>query len=643
MGQAVAYDDVPAGFQVGGQPQSYDDVPAGFSVGGTPPSTGMDVAKTIGSNLVQGAVAMPMVIPNLVNGLVAGPQLLGRGIAENADKLIGIDPQPRGDLWQPFNSSAYVVNKAGLDYTPQTIPGKIAEIPAQLAGGALAAKGLQSVVPKLGELWADQSSGAPPDSPQVTAADIRDMAKQSYAAADAKGGTLKSNVTDNFVNSAGQVLPQTPAGRLILGDTSTTKLVDNLQSLKGNPLSLAEAQEIDSTLSDKMQSEVDPKTGRLNAEGNKLLQIQSSLRDAIENASPNDVVGGKDGFDAWNQGRQLWSQASRMGDVERIMTRASMMENPVTSIKTGFRTLYNNPTAMRGFTPVEADAIKSAAETGIVGNALRLASSRLVPIIAGSTGGGISGAAVGYGINEGARSLGNSMQMNKANAIIDAIANRPIGQSATPTLPPNAQPAINPNASPVLAGTAGAMTAQMPPPQPLQQQPPSQPAVPVVQPLSPQPQAAATPLINRIAQAESGGNPAAQNPNSSASGPLQFTNSTWANMVAKYGKQTGITLAQKNDPQAQTTMGQLLAQDNAKIMTSKLGRPPTDGELYAAHFFGAPDVMKLINATQNTPTKAAILLYPRKLVNDNRSIFFDGNRPRSVSEVYALLNSKVAS
>ncbi len=118
---------------------------------------------------------------------------------------------------------------------------------------------------------------------------------------------------------------------------------------------------------------------------------------------------------------------------------------------------------------------------------------------------------------------------------------------------------------------------------------------PVPQPIAPQPtarqpqaNATPTPLLSRIAQAESGGNPNAKNPNSTASGPLQFTNKTWADMVARYGKQTGITLAQKNDPQAQATMGQLLAADNARIMTSKLGRPPTDGELYAAHFFGRP-------------------------------------------------------
>ncbi len=153
-----------------------------------------------------------------------------------------------------------------------------------------------------------------------------------------------------------------------------------------------------------------------------------------------------------------------------------------------------------------------------------------------------------------------------------------------------------------------------------------------------QPQITA-PLVSRIAQAESGGNPNAKNPNSSATGPLQFTNGTWAQMVAKYGKQTGISLSDKSNPEAQAEMGMLLAEDNAKALTKKLGRSPTDGELYMAHFLGADGATKLINAQGSG--KQAIMLFPRRDVNANRSVFFDGRNPRSVEDVYALLNNKV--
>jgi hypothetical protein len=154
------------------------------------------------------------------------------------------------------------------------------------------------------------------------------------------------------------------------------------------------------------------------------------------------------------------------------------------------------------------------------------------------------------------------------------------------------------------------------------------------------PQSNATPLLDRITKAESGGDPNAKNPNSSASGPLQFTNDTWAQMVGKYGKQIGITLRDKNNPEAQRIMGEFLVADNTKYLTSKLGREPNDGEIYAAHFLGAPDAVKLINA-QGTG-KQAIMLFPRRVVADNRSIFFQGKTPRTVEQVLELLTNKIS-
>lgn len=167
-------------------------------------------------------------------------------------------------------------------------------------------------------------------------------------------------------------------------------------------------------------------------------------------------------------------------------------------------------------------------------------------------------------------------------------------------------------------------------------------------PATPQPLLAPTPgnqsadsfpLLDRMVQAESGGNPNAKNPNGSASGLLQFTNDTWAKMVARYGNQTGITLKDKANPEAQKVMGELLTRDNGRILSKQLGREASDGELYAAHFLGAPDAVKLIKA-QGTG-KEAVLLFPRRVVADNRPVFFDGRRPRTVEEVMEIISAKV--
>lgn len=109
-------------------------------------------------------------------------------------------------------------------------------------------------------------------------------------------------------------------------------------------------------------------------------------------------------------------------------------------------------------------------------------------------------------------------------------------------------------------------------------------------------------------------------------------------MVQRYGKQTGIDLGDKANPQAQATMAALYAKDNISSLQNTLGRMPTKGELYMAHVLGATGAAKLINAD---PSKEAIMLYPRQVFDANRNIFFNGKQPRSAAEVYQLLNDKV--
>lgn len=157
--------------------------------------------------------------------------------------------------------------------------------------------------------------------------------------------------------------------------------------------------------------------------------------------------------------------------------------------------------------------------------------------------------------------------------------------------------------------------------------------------ISPQSNNQTLPDISNFAKAESGNNPNAKNSNSTASGLYQFTNKTWADMVSRYGKQTGIGLQDKNNPQAQTIMTKLLAQDNIRSLQKTLGRLPTKGELYMAHVLGSNGAAKLINAD---PSKEAIMLFPRQVFDANRNIFFQGKQPRSVADVYQILNQKVA-
>jgi hypothetical protein len=101
--------------------------------------------------------------------------------------------------------------------------------------------------------------------------------------------------------------------------------------------------------------------------------------------------------------------------------------------------------------------------------------------------------------------------------------------------------------------------------------------------------------LARTAQIESNFNPAAKNPNSSATGLFQFINST----ARQYG------LSDPRDPVASTAAAARLAADNRDFLARRLGREPTAGELYLAHQQGAGGAAKLL-ANPDAPAESIV-------------------------------------
>jgi hypothetical protein len=164
------------------------------------------------------------------------------------------------------------------------------------------------------------------------------------------------------------------------------------------------------------------------------------------------------------------------------------------------------------------------------------------------------------------------------------------------------------------------------------------------------------------AQIESNLNPAAQASTSSAKGLYQFIDQTWLGTMKQAGAGFGLgqyadaitrssdghyavsdpamraaILRLRNDPQASAMLAGALTRNNAALVTSNIGRQPTNGELYIAHFLGADGAAKLINAASNRPEVSAAKMFPNAAAA-NRSIFYDhSGRARSVGEVYGKL------
>lgn len=101
--------------------------------------------------------------------------------------------------------------------------------------------------------------------------------------------------------------------------------------------------------------------------------------------------------------------------------------------------------------------------------------------------------------------------------------------------------------------------------------------------------------MRAIAQIESGGNPAAQNPNSSAGGLYQFIDST--------GKQYG--LQDKYNPYENADAAGRLMRDNYNSLSGTLGRAPNAGELYLAHQQGLGGATKLLS-NPNAPASQVV-------------------------------------
>src|SRR6202166_4512375 len=169
------------------------------------------------------------------------------------------------------------------------------------------------------------------------------------------------------------------------------------------------------------------------------------------------------------------------------------------------------------------------------------------------------------------------------------------------------------------------------------------------------------------AKMESDFNPTAGASTSSAHGLFQFIDQTWLGTVKEagallgYGKyanaitksrsgnysvsdpkaRTAI-LKLRDDPAAASSMAAVLTQSNSFKLTGKIGRRPTDGELYMAHFMGVGGAAKLINNAQDNPQVSAAGLFPNAAAA-NRSIFYDrSGQARTVSEVYSVLTARYA-
>jgi hypothetical protein len=167
------------------------------------------------------------------------------------------------------------------------------------------------------------------------------------------------------------------------------------------------------------------------------------------------------------------------------------------------------------------------------------------------------------------------------------------------------------------------------------------------------------------AQVESNFNPNATAPTSSAGGLFQFIEQTWLSTLKQAGpafgygeyanaitqtetgryvvadpRMRGAIMQLRNDPTANSVMAGVFTRQNTSKLAARIGRDPSEGEVYIAHFLGAAGAGKLIDAAGANPAAPAASLFPYA-ARANPTIFYDKQgSERSVSQVYSLLVGK---
>lgn len=244
-------------------------------------------------------------------------------------------------------------------------------------------------------------------------------ARGAYKIANEVGGVLKPEVSTKFVNSVLEMTPQTELGKLFEGDSKFTQLVDKVKALDGKPITLQAAEEIDKYLSKQITYKPN---GYMDADGEQVYKIQQKLRDHFLDPKETDIIGGKEGFDAYNTGVFEWGKAASLRDIENIAEVASRSDNPKSYIKSAANRLLKSKN-IRFYAKEEIPLIKKMASTGIISNTLIPAASRLLPIVAGGAH-GVPGFAAGTAANMAARAIQDTAQMRKLENVAVAVAKR---------------------------------------------------------------------------------------------------------------------------------------------------------------------------------------------------------------------------
>jgi hypothetical protein len=273
-----------------------------------------------------------------------------------------------------------------------------------------------------------------------SADDIHAQAQKGYDYADASGAGVNAQGAQNYFNQAKADAAQSPTDLLRNGPDDVQKYLDNMDNAKGQPISIADAQQEDIKLRESASKAY--RTGD-NSLGDRWDSIRDALHDHIYNQTdPALMTGGPQGFQALQEANRLKSQAYTVENIEGAIKNGLSAEVPQQGIKQVFRTMSKNidKNGAKGLSDETVAAINYAGKTGLLTGILKTMGSKLGAAVGGAVGGsagftaagpvgaaigGTVGTGVGYAVGAPFRAGATAIQLGKAKNVIRTVIDNP--------------------------------------------------------------------------------------------------------------------------------------------------------------------------------------------------------------------------
>lgn len=394
---------------------------SGFNIVGKGLAGG--VADTIGEGV-------KAVIPDMVKNAAGSAaqsvaDFIDRHDPQTSNALLGLSKAiPQAEKQYPrisnlLDSAADMVDVAPVTQAVGNVAGKINAALGQGSGTSVKTAlniptlGGASLVGKAKDIF------FPPEA--VTHDMVRQAGSNAYKFVENSGTGFQPAFTDKVLGILSNGKQGAIAGKVFTSEAKDiNSALSEFDDLKGSPLTITDYQKIDSNLGDKAaQAYV---SGNAN-KGRIISQAQDKMRDLVKPGSlnPADLVGPKEGIDALTQDAiPMWSTQAKMADIQKIVDRANMMDNPSTGIKTGFRNLALNKNRMASYPKDIQKLVVKAATTGKADDILGVLGSRLNGI-AGAAIGGAPGAIVSNLTSMAARGVRTAAKVDQAQAVSNAL------------------------------------------------------------------------------------------------------------------------------------------------------------------------------------------------------------------------------